>query len=293
MVSSIYPESFLGLAMLPKPFIGIIHTYHMFNIPIFDRWPYFQHTHNLLNNFILNKVFNGPNKKLIAVSEFAKSQLLKSFIIPSDTFSLIYNFGIKSFNNSCKRTKDNKFRILTLGHVREYKNPFLWIKVAEKVIHSLPEKEIEFIWGGNGELLEDCKQTVMGSELENKIRFTGHVGDVAEYYSTASMYFQPSLIESHGIAVVEAMAYSLPCVVANIGGLPESVEHGFNGYIVPPYDIDEMSKAIISIITNPRLCIELGENSLQVYKKKFSFEIWKAKMDSLHINIQSSSNYRK
>ena len=98
----------------------------------------------------------------------------------------------------------------------------------------------------------------------------------------ASLYFQPSLLESHGIAVVEAMSYSLPCVVSNIGGLPESVEHGVNGFLAPPDDAEAMSGAITKLISNNSLMQEMGKQSLRIFNEKFSYSIWRQKMDELY-----------
>ena len=162
--------------------------------------------------------------------------------------------------------------------------------MAKQVISTLPGKDIEFIWGGEGELLEECKQNVNTLNMNKKIKFIGFTNETSQLYTSASLYFQPSLIESHGIAVVEAMSYSLPCVVANIGGLTESVENGVNGYLLPPNNITEMSNAIITIINNEKIRKEMGEQSLQFYNEKFSFDIWKQRMNKLHENIFLNKN---
>ena len=290
VVSNVCPESYLGLAILSTPFISIQHTYHLFFKPLNGRSRFVSNLFYKLNNFCLQKIFKNNNKKIVAVSEFSKKQLLTSFVLPPENISVIYNYGLRNIPESSVTSEDDKIQILTFGHVREYKNPLFWIKVAKQVISTLPGKDIEFIWGGEGELLEECKQNVNTLNMNKKIKFIGFTNETSQLYTSASLYFQPSLIESHGIAVVEAMSYSLPCVVANIGGLTESVENGVNGYLLPPNNITEMSNAIITIINNEKIRKEMGEHSLQFYNEKFSFDIWKQRMNKLHENIFLNKN---
>ena len=279
VVSTTSPETFLGLALFPKPFIGVIHTY-----PTGNSRKLLWRMRCLVRNFILNRLFNLSSKRLITVSEYSKKRILDTFNIPSSAASVIYNFGSRSGNTTFSRSVDNKFYILTFGHVTYYKNPLIWIKVAERVINYLTAKKIEFIWGGDGDLLNQCRNKVGALGLAKQIKFIGYTSDVASYYATASLYFQPSTIESHGISVVEAMSHSLPCVASNIGGLPESIKHGINGFLTHPDDVDAMSDSIIKLIENNPLRQEMGKNSLCIFNEKFSYPIWKKKMDEFHVN---------
>jgi glycosyltransferase involved in cell wall biosynthesis len=279
VVSNICPARYIGLAILPKPFLGVIHTYpHGKSVKFISKMV------DTISHFILNKMFAAPKKRLITVSEFSKQEILKSWGIPSDTVSVIYNFGGRNGKTATHSSVDDKFCVLTFGHVTYYKNPFIWINVAEKVINFFAEKTIEFIWGGDGDLLEHCRNNVAALGLTRRIKFIGYTSDVASYYAIATLYFQPSIIESHGISVAEAMSYSLPCVVSDIGGLPESVENGINGFLIPPDDTDAMGDAIIKLIADNSLRQKMGKNSLRIFEEKFSYSMWKQKMDELYIN---------
>ncbi|MFZ4400851.1 MAG: glycosyltransferase family 4 protein [Bacteroidales bacterium] len=280
-VSNINAKSFLGLAFFSTPFLCIMHSYPLKNqskIFIIQYLRYFQ-------KILLKRIFSNAAKRILSVSSYSKSEIVKFLGIPEERISVIYNFGREASEIKQDTISNDKFTVLTLGHVREYKNPFVWIKVAEKVIQYLPEKNIEFIWGGDGELMQECNRLVTELKIGGKVKFIGYTEDIACLYASASVYFQPSMIESQGIAVVEAMAYSLPCVVSDMGGLPESVENGINGYLVSPDNIDEMSQAIIALVNDERLRNEKGEHSLRIYNEKFTNEIWKQKMNELHEKI--------
>ena len=100
------------------------------------------------------------------------------------------------------------YKVLTLGHVVNYKNPEVWFQVAKRIKNT--RNDVSFIWLGSGKLLDEYKEKT--TQYDN-ISFLGYKDDLAHYYSQATIYFQPSKIESHGNSVVAAVAYGILCVV--------------------------------------------------------------------------------
>ena len=101
----------------------------------------------------------------------------------------------------------------------------------------------------------------------------------------SDIYFQPSLIESHGLSVVEAMRYGLPCVVSNTGGLPESVVNGKTGHVVGANDIDGMVDQIVLLLRNPALRETMGRAGCERYETCFEEHKWNEQMSDIHIKI--------
>ena len=89
--------------------------------------------------------------------------------------------------------------ILTAGHVVDYKNPWLWLEVARKVLERYPEAT--FIWLGDGPLLDPLRLKVIELALQDRILLPGYVEEPSSWFARARVYFQPSLRESQGIAV--------------------------------------------------------------------------------------------
>jgi glycosyltransferase involved in cell wall biosynthesis len=85
------------------------------------------------------------------------------------------------------------------------------------------------MWAGTGSLLQEC---IESTKQFSEILFLGEVENVEELYSATDLYFQPSLLESHGISVLGAMYHKIPCIVSDQGGLPESIFNNFNGYTI-------------------------------------------------------------
>ena len=140
---------------------------------------------------------------------------------------------------------------------------------------------VEFLWAGEGELLDDYRDKVKKENI-SRIKFLGFQKNIAELYTQSDIYFQPSLRESHGIAVVDAMIMGIPCVVSSAGGLPESVINEETGYVIDPSDIDAMVEKILKLLENEDLRKSLGEVGKEIYKTKFSHERWIKEMMAFH-----------
>jgi glycosyltransferase involved in cell wall biosynthesis len=148
--------------------------------------------------------------------------------------------------------------------------------VARQVLVKLPN--VKFIWAGDGSLMDEC-QTRVNKMLG--IQFIGHQNNVEKLYKQATVYFQPSLIESHGIATLGAMYHGIPCVVSNNGGLKESVEHGVNGYLVADEDVMQAAIHILDLLQQPNLCKEMGAAGRNIYNDLFTKGMWIKRMSNL------------
>jgi glycosyltransferase involved in cell wall biosynthesis len=245
--------------------IKLIYYVHTSPDSFIDKW-----SCNIL------KKFTGNQKKILTVSKSCKSDIVKYWRLDQKSVSVIYNFH-PTLKERIKPKNKTKITILTLGHLETYKNPHFWIDVAKVVIKKNPASLVEFIWAGDGSLLQEC--ITMASDNKS-IRFIGYQKDIAYLYSLSDIYFQPSLKESHGISVLGAMAAKRPCVVANIGGMPESVVHYETGFV---YESDNLNQAVDyldQLIENKKLSDKLGFNGYTRYQKHFTSEVWENKMKS-------------
>lgn len=270
-ISSVEPEKYLYLLWLP--FCKVIYILH--TSP--DK------KYTAFTSYTCNSRL-GERKKVITVSNSNKNLICENWDISSKKrpfIYVIYNCIIESELNDTPRQSEKKSEqnIVTLGHVINYKNPLLWLEVA-KLVTSV-RKNAHFLWLGNGPLWDDFKEATQ--EL-NRITFQGSVIDPKSYLQNAAIYYQPSLYETHGIAVVEAMYNNLPCVVANIGGLPESVQDKHNGVLVDPRNIQENADAIIQLLDNDELRLLYGSNSYKRYRKLFTYVDFKTSMNRVYIN---------
>lgn len=196
--------------------------------------------------------------------------------IPRNRIEVVYNSCVIA---ACRNESALPI-ILTAGHMVAYKNPELWLKVARMVLQDCPDSR--FVWLGDGELLETIRNKIKGMSLEDRILLPGYESDPSTWYAQAHIYFQPSLRESHGIAVLEAMAHGLPCVVANTGGLPESVVDGETGYVCHPTDPAGFAERVTELLGDPDLRERMGTDGRKRVARCFSEEIQEQKIMAIY-----------
>jgi glycosyltransferase involved in cell wall biosynthesis len=272
IISTGSPGKFLGLMLLyPLKLIYILHTY-----PICIR-------SNLIYRLLLLVSLN-TEKRIVTVSKFSRNQIIKCWLAGKKRkfVDYFYNFSILENDSICNKDSRKKdiMKILTVGHVVWYKNPDTWYSVAVKTIQNY-NGNLEFLWAGEGDLLEFYREKVKKDNIP-QIKFLGYQNNIGELYSQCDIYFQPSRLESHGIAVVDAMQMAIPCIVSNIGGLPESITDGKTGYIINPDNIDEMVLKILNLLGNDSLRGTMGKAAKKFYEKTFSKKRWTMEMNRLN-----------
>jgi glycosyltransferase involved in cell wall biosynthesis len=229
----------------------------------------------------------GISKRIVTVSNAAKETTIQKWALPNKATYIDVIYNTLPLPTKVKANMPDKvLRILTLGHVVGYKNPTYWIEVAKKTLENrdLSHLQIEFIWAGDGGMFKECRQRVKDLNLSH-VHFIGYQENVHNLYQQTAIYFQPSLVESFGLSVLDAMSYGIPCVVSNIGGLPEVVTDNSTGYVVSVTEIETAVEKISLLLLNPSLRMQMGQLGKERYEKKFNLETWESSMLTLHQSI--------
>ena len=87
--------------------------------------------------------------------------------------------------------------------------------------------------------------------VERDIIFLGKQDDVESLLATADLFLLPSQEEAFGLAALEAMSCGVPVIATTVGGLPEVVEDGKTGFLLPPGDVDGMARAALDLLNDP------------------------------------------
>src|SRR5277367_4375098 len=106
-------------------------------------------------------------------------------------------------------------------------------------------------------------------KLQKDVLFLGKQDQVYEKLSLADLFLMPSELESFGLAALEAMACEVPVVATNVGGVPEVIEHGVDGYLVEPGDVASAAKFATDILSRGDRGREMGKIARINAKKKF------------------------
>lgn len=168
--------------------------------------------------------------------------------------------------------------VLSVGRFANTKRPDLAIKAFAKVLLTIPNSTLRMV--GAGEMLAQCKQQVNDLKLNDKIHFLGVLTptQVAHEMALARVFAQHSMTTPDGetegapVAIMEAGAAGLPVVSTLHAGIPEIVEHGKTGYLVPEGDVDGMAQYLTTLLQQPDLAKEMGQAASQRVAQHFSLE---------------------
>ena len=136
----------------------------------------------------------------------------------------------------------------------------------------LPRLEWELELVGDGPLLPACRALAASLGIAGRVRFSGYLPDVAKTLARAHIFALSSRSEALPRSVLEAMRAGLPVVAANVGGLPELIDSGRNGLLVPPGDDAAFSAALAGLIADAGRRLQLGMAARLAYEARFRLE---------------------
>jgi glycosyltransferase involved in cell wall biosynthesis len=136
---------------------------------------------------------------------------------------------------------------LNVGRYTPQKSQHTLIEAMTQVVRELPDARLLVV--GWGELECDLRKAVRRRGLGEHVNVTGRVASIHPCYKLADVFALSSVRESFGIVLLEAMAAGLPVVATDVQGIPEVVEDGTTGSLVPPDDPDQLADAMIRAAT--------------------------------------------
>lgn len=143
-------------------------------------------------------------------------------------------FSIPNFNVAEKKAelglKDKDIMILSVGELNQNKNH----EVVVRAISKLKNPDIHYFIAGKGDKEQYLDE--LAKELDVNLRLLGYRTDIIELLNTADIFAFPSFREGLSVALMEAMAAGLPCVVSRIRGNVDLIEDGINGYLCDAND---------------------------------------------------------
>ena len=132
-----------------------------------------------------------------------------------------------------------------------------------RVLDSIPDASMTMVGPDKGDgTFQATKKTAKDLGLLERISFPGAIPkeDVPKVMARHDVFVNTTNVDNSPVSVVEAMACGLPVVSTNVGGIPYLLEHGKTGLLVSPGDAREMADAVTSLLSEPRLAQDLGDN---------------------------------
>ena len=211
-----------------------------------------------LNNLIIRSKIRFCSDKIILISNWMKS------FIRSDKAVVVHNtVDIADFQHLDPDRIRLEFNIknniiVFIGSLEERKGIKYLLKAFPAIKTSVPDVTLLIV----GKPLPGQKgylKMLKGLAKDPNIIFTGSRPDVYDILSASDVLVAPSLSEAFGRIMIEAMACGKPVVASNVGGIPEIVEDGKTGILVPPKDEIALADAVIKLFTSKDLAGSMGK----------------------------------
>ena len=113
--------------------------------------------------------------------------------------------------------------------------------------------------------------------------------EMPQIYAEASLFVLPTLQEAFGLAFLEAMAHQLPCVGTNIQAIPEIIDDGVTGFLVPHSDHDELAKKIILLLKDPQMMERMGRRGAEKVRQYYTWDFVATKIIHEFSKLQRGS----
>lgn len=154
--------------------------------------------------------------------------------------------------------KDGEFFLLSVGELTPNKNH----EMAIRALKLLEDTPIRYVIAGRGERMEELKALVRELNLEDRVQLLGYRNDVPKLYAAADAFVFPSFREGLSVALMEAMAAGLPCVVAPIRGNTDLIDDGVQG-LHTKLTPEAIAENLRKLCEKPELCASLGSAAAQ------------------------------
>ena len=186
---------------------------------------------------------------------------------------------------------DDKIVISFIGQIREIKGIDLFINLAKKI----GDKDSAFLIVGScrdpDKIGDTYTEESLNAAIENEpqIQYIGYRSDVENLYMTSDIIIMPSRWdEPFGLINIEAGAASKPIIATKVGGIPEIIIHGENGFLVDRDDIESLVFYTKKLIEDKALRIDMGKRGRQIVEEKFTTQPIR-KLEHLYKSLLSHS----
>ena len=235
-------------AWIAKEMVGrqgfcVVTTLHGTDITLVGQDPSYQS----ITQFSIQK-----SDGLTSVSQYLRHETVEHFDIPEGRIEVIPNFVdlqlYKRDAHPCHRSKisqPGEAIVMHISNFRAVKRVDDAVRAFAGISRKLPARLVLI---GDGPERGRVQQAAEEEGVADRVMFLGKQESVAEILACADLFLLPSATESFGLVALEAMACGVPVIATDVGGLPELVEKGENGYLTPIGDYKQMAERGIEIL---------------------------------------------
>jgi glycosyltransferase involved in cell wall biosynthesis len=245
--------------------------------------------------FLLDHISAFFADKIITVSPNLEKHLIEKIKLPPKKIKTVIN-GVNT-NRFIPREKSmellNEFGISanskivgSVGRLAQIKDYGTLIKAYKRVVVKIPESRLILV--GEGPCENKLRDLANGLGISDSVVFLGNRSDIPHILNLFNVFVLPSLREGTSLSLLEAMASGVPTVVTNVGGNPNIVKDGYNGFLVESKDSEKMAEKIINLLEDIEKAEIFKIYSINFVKNCFSLRENVEKYQNMYFEILNS-----
>jgi glycosyltransferase involved in cell wall biosynthesis len=230
-------------------------------------------------------IYNTLTTRVIAVSEHIREVLIDSGMHPQNISTIHSAIDLEKFSPREKSVAILQQFGLTqqteivgmVARIHQSKGIDYLLDAIALAADAGRDRKFLIVGKGREKLTDRLKEL----DIEKHVIAPGFREDIPDVLSIVDVFVMPTLREGLGTAILEAMAMGKPIVATRVGGIPEAVQHGVNGLLVPPADAPALAAAIQELLTAKERRLAMGQQSRRIAEAGFSRTSMIAAMESI------------
>jgi glycosyltransferase involved in cell wall biosynthesis len=217
--------------------------------------------------FVVERILATISTKIICVSESDRQQALKLGVGNKRKLATvrygIYNTTVPQANPGLEPVK-----MIMVARFNEQKDQATLLRAIARLNHH----PLHLNLAGSGPSFETCKALAVELGISDRVSFLGDRRDVPELLQQSQVFILSTHYEGLPISILEAMRCGLPVVGSSVNGIPEEVEQGQTGFVVPPRNPEALADALDRVLSSSELRISMGIAAKAKFEREFTID---------------------
>jgi glycosyltransferase involved in cell wall biosynthesis len=215
--------------------------------------------------FVVEKLLTPLAAKIICVSESDRQLAIGSRVAGKDQIVTIHN-GIDHLDAPIATPAINPPQLIVVARFNKQQKDHETLMRAIKTI----DRDFKVLFVGTGPDWEEAKTIAKNLNILSKVTFLGDRLDVQNLLAQSQLFILTTHYEGLPISILEAMRAGLPVIATNVNGIPEQVEDGLTGLLVPRQDVQALTTAILTLLKDPVMRRNMGDEGSKKLAKEFT-----------------------
>ncbi|MCA9964962.1 MAG: glycosyltransferase [Anaerolineales bacterium] len=235
-------------------------------------------------------------QRIVAVSEETRQHhIATAKFAPAQVVTLYNGIDLSHFEPrdlACQTAVRTTLKIpahakllTTVAVLRQPKGIQFMLDAMPAVLTAVPDAHYLIV--GDGDYRPELEAQMAQLAIDERVHFAGQRRDVADLLAASDLFVLPTLTDALPTVLMEAMALHLPLLATAVGGVPEMVQNGYNGLLVPPGSASQLAQATIALLQDEAKRREMGENGRLLVEQKFNIQRQAAELASLYRTLLS------